>query len=311
MKDIVVDKVKSLKKKKKPKTFTEKAKGKFKSISKSLQEKLPGHRKKQKLSKLKKLKQKLNGWFDEGWNIWHLTKRKLSHIFISSTKHARHLPRYNTTSLYTAYTDLKCYDYTKKINRYRLLKHKHLYFLNTYRHHSPFPVYLSVLKSNGPRCYRHYPDSSCGIILKTPNKSFKSQLYRFVRFWAITGIIVVILAVIYKALTHRKQNNSSSYNQHHDDFDRSSTKTQQTTLSNQNDISRSITTQKPSNINQQTISSNRNTQPLNEQIEKQLRLWLQHEQNDGFRNLSETCRIAINNTFLKQLVSYSIMTFFS
>jgi hypothetical protein len=190
------------------------------------------------------------------------------------------------------------------MKRYRKSNLKQLYFLDTYRPHSPFPVYLSVLKSNGPKCYRHYPDSSCGIQLKSTSRSFISQFFRFVRFWAIIGIIVVILAVIYKNLTHRKQNNTSSYHHGHEDSDRSSNKKQQTTVSNQNDVSTSVTTQKPSSINQQTISTNPNSRPLNDQIEKQLRLWLQHEQNDGFRNLSETCRIAINNTFLKQLVSY-------
>ena len=224
--------------------------------------------------------------------------------FSSSTRHAHQYPRYNTTSLYTAYTDLKCYDYVKKLNRYRLLNRKHLYFLDTYRRHSPFPVYLSVLKSNGPKCYRHYPNSSCGVILKSSVRTFKSQLYRFLRFWAIISIIIVILAVIYKKLTQRKPANPSSFHQH-DDFDRSASKNQATTTSNQSDSSRSVTTQKASSINQQTISSKPDTRPLDENVEKQLRVWLQCEQNDGFRNLSETCRLALNDTFLKQLVKLS------
>ena len=33
------------------------------------------------------------------------------------------------------------------------------------------------------------------------------------------------------------------------------------------------------------------------------RQWLEREENDGYQHLSETCRIAMNNTFLKQLVS--------
>jgi hypothetical protein len=183
-----------------------------------------------------------------------------------------------------------------------------MYFLDTYRHHSPFPVYLSILKSNGPKCYRHYPDSTCGLILQSSNKSFKVQLYRFVRFWALIGIIVVILGGIYKNLTTRKQTNSPSFHRYNEDFDRSSNKNQkQTTISNKNDLSKPTTT----NQNQQTNLSNTNTRPLDNQIKKQLHLWLEHEQNDGFRNLSEICRIAINNTFLKQLVSYSLMTFSS
>jgi hypothetical protein len=257
-----------------------------------------------------KSKLKLNGWLDDAWNIWHQTTTSLADIFTSSTKHARILPRYNTTSLYTAYTDLNCYDYTKKINRYRLLKYKYIYFLDTYRHHSPFPVYLSILKSNGPKCYRHYPNSTCGLILKSSSWNFRIQLYRFLRFWALIGILIVILSVIYKHFITSTQKKSSSIHHHHEDTDRSSSsKKRQITISNKNDLSTTITTQRSSSILQQTISSNNNTVPLNEQIEKQLHLWLQNEQNDGFRNLSETCRIAINNTFLKQLVSYSLMTF--
>lgn len=188
------------------------------------------------------------------------------------------------------------------------MKRQHIYFLNSYRHHSPFPVYLSILKSNGPRSYRQYPDSSCGLVLKSSNRNFKTQLYRFVRFWAIVGVIVVLFAVLYKKFTTPKQTNSSSFSHHNEDSDQSSNIKRQTTLSNKNDLSRpattttTITTQRPSTIYQQTIS----TGPLNEQVAKQLHLWLEHEQNDGFRNISETCRIAINNTFLKQLVSYSL-----
>ena len=298
----------------------DKAKDKFRSLSKSVQAKLPGHDKKKKKSSkkhqlIKKIKskfqfqQRLNGWIDEAWNIWHLSTTKLAHLFIPSTKHARLLPRYNTTSLYTAYTDIHCYDYTKKLNRYRLLKRKYIHFLDIYRHHSPFPVYLSVLKSNGPRCYRQYPNSSCGVMFKSSHRNFKVQLYRFVRFWAIVGVLVILLGVVYKNYTTRKQNDTSSFRPR-DDYDRSSPKKQQTTtISNQNDLSKSTATttttatQRPSSLNQQTIITN--TSPLNEQIESQCRRWLEHEQNDGYRNLSETCRIAINNTFLKQLVSAS------
>jgi len=114
--------------------------------------------------------------------------------------------------------------------------------------------------------------------------------------------------MIYKKFLTQKQTNSSSFYQKKDS-DQSTNKKQQITISNKNDVSIS-TTQRPSSIYQQTISSsNANIGPLNEQISKQLHLWLEHEQNDGFRDLSETCRIAINNTFLKQLVSDRIMTF--
>lgn len=255
------------------------------------------------------MSQRINGWIDDAWNVWHLTKTKLTHIFLPSTHHARLLPRYNTTSLYTAYTDVHCYDYTKKFNRYRLLKRKYTHFLDLYRHHSPFPVYLSVLKSNGPRCYRQYPDSSCGVLSKSTHRSFKVQLYRFVRFWAIIGVLVILLAVIYQNFASRQQRNPSSSFHPPNDSDRSSSsalRKQQTTTSNPTDYS-SKSTQRSSTQNQQT--ANNNPQPLDKQIESEFRQWLVHEQNDGYRNLSETCRIAMNNTFLKQLVSNRVMRF--
>ncbi|CAF0754282.1 unnamed protein product [Adineta steineri] len=303
----------------KPKTLTEKVKDKIETLTHNIQDKLPGRKAKKNKNKKSKLsiRNKLNGWVDDAWNIWHLTKTKLAHIFISSTKHARHLPRYNTTSLYTAYTDIKCYDYTKSLSRYRLSKRRYLYFLDKYRRHSPFPVYLSILKSNGPKSYRQYPNSSCAYISKIPARSFKTQLYRFVRFWIIIGLIIFVLAFIYKWLSVRKTSNTSSF-YHHDKSDRSSNKKQQTIISNKNDLHPPITTtttatatptattEKRPSINKNTISSN--TQSLDEEIEKQLRLWLQHEQNDGFRNISETCRLAINNTFLKQLERLSVET---
>ncbi|CAF3438482.1 unnamed protein product [Rotaria sp. Silwood1] len=315
LKETIDDGIKSLKRKKEPKILTEKIKDKLKSLSKITHKKLSRHEKKKKnislIKKLKKkIKRKLNGYFDDAWNIWHQGKIKLARIFTSSTKHARHLPRYNTTSLYTAYTDLKCYDYIKHLSRYRLLKRKHLHFLDTYRHHSPFPVYLSILKSNGPRCYRQYPNSSCALIFKTSNRNFKTQLYRFVRFWAIIGIIVVILAAIYASLTDKKQTHFSLFH-HQENSDRSPKNKQLIITANKNDLSRSTTAieQKPSSssssfINQQTVSSNTKTYRLDQKIEKQLRLWLHNEKNDGFRHLSETYRIAINNTFLKKHVSY-------
>ena len=277
--------------------MTEKVKEKFRSLTSKLRKKS-----KKKLDKKSKISfpNKLNGWIDEAWNIWHLARTKLGHIFISSTKHARHLPRYNTTSLYTAFTDTHCYDYTKKWHRYRLLKRKYTSFLDLYRRHSPFPVYLSVLRSNGPRCYRQYPDSSCGVIPTSSQRNFKAQLYRFVRFWAVIGVLVILLATIYKYFTTRKQTSGSSFRPR-DDSDRSAAQAQP----NQTDLSKP-TTSRPTSIHQATTSPNDHTipsSPLNEQIATQLHLWLSREQNDGYRNLSETCRIAINNTLLKQLVS--------
>ncbi|CAF1060745.1 unnamed protein product [Adineta ricciae] len=316
IKTTVVGKIKALKKEKKPKTLSEKAKEKLQSIADSIQEKLPGRKKKVKEAKLLdkiasklQLKNRINGWFDEAWNIWHLAKSNLAHIFISSTKHARHLPRYNSTSLYTAYTDVKCSPYARKLNRYRLGKQSYLYFLDTYRRHSPFLVYLSILKSNGPKCYRHYPDSSCALIQKIPKGSFKAKIYRFVRFWALMGLIGVILSAIYKYYLSLPKSQSSSPFRQHRDFDRSTDRKQTTrTSSSPSKTDLSKTTQKTSSDNENNTSANNSTQPLDPTIDQQLQLWLQREQNDGFRNLSETCRLAINNTFLKQLDRLSVET---
>ena len=300
-----------MKKKKKPKTFSEKAKDQLKSIGRAVKAKLPGQKKKESKSQIaskivrtmalkwkKQSQNKLNGWFDDAWNVWHLAKTKLNHIFSSSTKHARHLPRYNTTSLYTAYTDLRCYDYTKKRILYRVSKHPHLAFLNSYRRHSPFPVYLSVLKSNGPKCYRQYPNSSCGIILKSSQRNFLGQLYRFLRFWAILGLVVALAAFIYQHYTQRKPAPTPSTRPRpRPDSDRLATNKQQTSSMVRNSQSSISTT------NQQNTSSINPSSPLNDQIGQQLRLWLQREHDDGFRNISEICRVAMNNTLLKQFVS--------
>ena len=313
VKDSVVAGFKSLQNRRKPKTFTEKAKEKLRSIGKRVKDKLPGQAKKKKKSKGEKYskllrqvsskvrtksQQKLDGWLDEAWNVWHLAKNKLTHIFSSSTKHARHLPRYNTTSLYVAYTDLRCFDYTKKRNLYRILKHPHLSFLDSYRHHSPFPVYLSVLKSNGPRCYRHYPDSSCALESKSGSRTVLVQLYRFVRFWLILGLCLALGAVIYQRFIQGQLASPSSAHSRGDP-DQSTNRKQAASRSSHPSSSASPKAN-TSSINPVVSHS---TGPLNEEIELQLRLWLEHEQNDGFRNLSEICRTALNQTFQKQLVS--------
>ena len=244
--------------------------------------------------------EKLNGQLEDAWNVWHQGDTNLAHLFSSSTKHARHSARYNTTSLYAAYTDIRCFDCLKKHNRYRLLKRPYSHFLDLYRHHSPFPVYLSILKSNGPLCYRHYPDSTCGVIPKSGNRNFKTQLYRFAQLWAIIGLVIALFAVIYQRFTDQRRAPSAS----HRDFDRS-------TKEKQSLSSASVSTtkvQKLSSIPSQTFSSNTtgehySARALDERVDTQLRLWLERERNDGFRTISESCRMAINNTFLKQLVS--------
>jgi hypothetical protein len=312
MKDSVVAGWNSLKKRRKPKTLSEKAKDRIRSIGKSIKDRLPGQAKKKKAKGEKisttlrtKSKQKLNGWVDDAWNVWHLAKKKLTHIFSPSTKHARHRPRYNTTSLYVAYTDIHCFDYTKKRNLYRILKHPHLSFLDSYRHHSPFPVYLSVLKSNGPQCYRHYPDSSCALVPKSGKRTLLMQLYRFVRFWFILSICLGLCALICQRFIQQKPASPSSSHSR-EDPDQAANRKQAAVAAaaaparSSHPSSSTGTQQNTSSI---TPVVSHSTGPLNTEIENQLRLWLQHEQNDGFRNLSEICRTAINQTFQKQLVS--------
>lgn len=279
------------------------------AMGKTLKGKLSGQGKKKSKtrssgkssSKSRRVKSEpLNGQLEDAWNVWHQGDTNLAHLFSSSTKHARHAARYNTTSLYAAYTDTRCFDCLKKHNRYRSLKRPYFHFLDLYRRHSPFPVYLSILKSNGPLCYRHYPDSSCGVIPTSANRNFKTQLYRFAQLWAIIGLLIALFAAIYQRLTGQRHAPSAS----HQDFDRSTK--EKPALSN---VSASTTkVQKLSSIPSQTFSSNTagthySARALDERVDTQLRIWLERERNDGFRTISESCRMAINNTFLKQLVS--------
>lgn len=192
------------------------------------------------------------------------------------------------TSIYTAFTDLKCFDYTKKTTPYRVVKNAHLSFLNSYRRHSPFPVYLSVLKSNGPKSYRLYPDSSCGIILKSQKRNILRQLYRFVRFWFITGFIICLTAYIYQCLTGRKTFRRIS-------MDLSNSFDQLTDRQHRSSLTGTTTTPIVSNVRQKI--------PLDENIRNQFEMLLRAERNDGFRRLSGDARNALNATFLNQRVS--------
>ncbi|CAF4338515.1 unnamed protein product [Rotaria sp. Silwood2] len=237
--------------------------------------------------------QKLNNWLDEAWNIWHQTKLDFQNLFSLTTKHTQHLPRYNVSSIYTAYTDLNCYDYTKTTYDYFLPKQKYIYFLNTYRRYSPFPVYLSILKSNGPKCYRHYPNSSCAVNSKLIFSNLKENLYRFAKFSIIICLPIIILLIISKNL---------KYGQYHKKNEQLSNENQQI-MSNKTD---NLSLQQTSAI----INNNNNNinYVLDEKIEKELHSWLEYEQNDGYQNLSEACRIALNKTFSKNNEQLNIET---
>lgn len=79
----------------------------------------------------------------------------------------------------------------------------HRDFLNIYRHQSPFPIYISVLKYNGPICYQYCANTTCAIQYKRILPRLIRQLYRFIRFWLIISIPLVF---IYKYLSKQKQN---------------------------------------------------------------------------------------------------------
>jgi hypothetical protein len=247
-------------------------------------------------SKLKRQQdKKLNSWMDDAWYIWHLMTSNTHRTLPLSTLKIDHRPYYNATSIYDAYTNVHCLDYRKKRHLYRISKHPHRLFLDSYRAHSPFPVYLSVLRSNGPRCYRNYPDSTCGLILKKPQRKFLVQLYRFIRFWIFMGFFLTLCSIIYQRLSSKQSDRIALMDSPSYDDEGQSQQPTQITISRTTIPQSSFSTMNQSTAN---ISSS-----LNEQTERQLHVWLQREQNDGFRNLSEICRIAINNTFLKQLVS--------
>lgn len=206
------------------------------------------------------------------WNIFYQIQQ-----FFSRSK--LHLPQYNISSIYTAFTDLNCYDYTKSIHRY---KQNYIYFLNTYRLQSPFPIYLSIIQSNGPKCYPYYPNSSCAIRSKSLFSHLKRQLFRFIRFWMIISIPITILLFIYHRFQYRQQYKPSNK------------------LSN-----------KTNDLPLQQVSSNNDNNnnnhhhPLDKEIENKLHLWLEQEQNNGYQNISESYRIALNSIFSKQDVSKS------
>lgn len=177
----------------------------------------------------------------------------------------KHLPESNISSIYPAFTDLNCYDYRKSTHRY---KQNYIYFLNTYRLQSPFPIYLSIIQSNGPQCYPNHPKSSCAI-------HSKKQSFRFTRF---SVIIIVSIIIILFIISDRKRSNPP----------------------------KKIINEKV-DLPLQSIPSNKRR--LDKKIEDELLLWLEKEQNDGYQNISESCRLALNTTYSKQSVSKYVRLF--
>jgi hypothetical protein len=90
----------------------------------------------------------------------------------------------------------------------------------------------------------------------------------------IISLLITILIFIYKRLQYKQKYNPPN---------QSSNKTNELPL--------------------QQISSNIPNNPLDKKIENQLRLWLEQEQNDGYQNISESCRRALNTIFSKENVS--------
>lgn len=107
--------------------------------------------------------------------------------------------RKDRSSFYAAYTDLACYDYRPLISSDVNPVKKHLIFLNTYRLHSPFPVYLSILQSNGPQCYEEIDQSSCA--------TSKLVLPFYPR---LLSIILILSIIAIGLLLHRRRTISSS-----------------------------------------------------------------------------------------------------
>ena len=226
--------------------------------------------------KLGVLHQKFDDWLDK---TWHHTKQDYQRSFSVEKRHVQQLPRHNVSSIYTAYTDLSCFDYTKTKHRYLLFKQKYIYSLNIYRYSSPFPVYVSILKFNGPTCDRHYPDSSCAVHSKlffTNLIQYSYWLYRFSMFVSVPTIIFIIIYIGLK---------DEQYEDSYDDKQETIKSTQMNNFS-------------PLQIPDENILKS-----FDDKIRNDLHLWFIRQEIQGYQNISELCRTTLNKTFLKQCVS--------
>lgn len=217
--------------------------------------------------------------FDKIWNFWYKTQLDFQDGF-SPTTTTQTSSQYDVTLIYEAFIDLKCFDYTL-ISHSHLSKQNYIYFLNLYRQNSPFPVYISVLKSNGPQCYRDNTNTSCATNFKLVSSNLKPSLSRQTHY-----SFIIIIASFTMLLIYRIFKNWRSY----EEIRKISNENQQKTTD------RLLLQQTPSNISN-------NIHKIDEKLEQDLRLWLEHEQDNGYQKLSEACRLALNNTFSKKLVS--------
>lgn len=122
--------------------------------------------------------------------------RSYSMIISNQSTFEEHLNHYSS-SIDTAFTDLHCYDYTKSMD---LNKQNYIYFLNTYRYRSPFAIYLSIIKSNGPICQSSALISSCAIPWKIHDKRNSSPRWGFVLL-----VLLLVSLVIFKWLSHQRK----------------------------------------------------------------------------------------------------------
>ena len=171
----------------------------------------------------------------------------------------------DVSSLYPAYTAVRCS--ANLIARSTSPSTP----LDAYRVHSPFPVYLSLLESNGPRCYPADRRSSCAtdassIISPTPPRS---SLESLTGFTVIGGLLMILVILISRR--HRRENEDR----------------QRLTVA--------VVVDEPPPA-----------QPLNEKIEGDFRWWLEREHDDGYQQLSEACRRAVNHRLSQACVSHSL-----
>jgi hypothetical protein len=99
--------------------------------------------------------------------------------------------------------------------------------------------------------------------------------------------LILVIRILYNVLIYRQK---------HEISNPSSDKTLQISSTKINALS----SQPTPTLN---INNNNDNLLLDESLHKQLRLWLEREETNGYQNISEACRIAFNNSLLSQNVS--------
>ncbi|CAF1101507.1 unnamed protein product, partial [Didymodactylos carnosus] len=243
-------------------------------------------------------------------SIMNQTKIYFKHLFFSSTFSSESLSE--TSHLYTAYTDLKCFNYTKQ--RYRIWNKSHKQFLNKYRRYVPFEVYLNLIQTQGPVCYSDYSNSSCAFFLYSQqHQGFKTTLKKMILFWFVICAFIVIIAL---ALAVNRQDqytkHSSDRTRYHNESyydigggggdgsnNRRTQKNKQLIQNTFYDVSdvhydRQIASSFDTSAKTLTISHNNNIN-VDEEIMKHLKLWLKREQDTNYRYIIDECQRAFNN----------------